>query len=704
MENKIDRRALVKRHNPVLNRLDPLSPLSVGNGQFAFTADLTGLQSFPQHYEVPLGTQSEWGWHSSGGPGKYSLRNLRLQPYESHGRQVGYAIDDKGQEEPFHWLRQNPHRLQLGQIGLRLFAANGHSVELRELHEIEQRLDMWNGVLVSRFKVDGIQVCVRTVCHPEMDKLGVRIESELLTSGRLEVTIGFPSPLPTSREWANSVGLNWGDSSAHETRFIQGAPGQGVFERSMDQDGYSVNVVWSHGQMAKEEAHRFRLIPGGAETSFDFTLQFAPGSIPAEMAVSNHPAPLPHYVDIERASAAHWERFWLQGGAVELAGSRDTRAWELERRIVLSQFLTAIHCAGTLPPQETGLLYSSWFGKFHLEMHWWHAVHFALWGRTHLLRKSLDWYIHILPEARKLAGSQGYDGARWPKMVGPEGRDSPSPIGPLLIWQQPHPIVYAELCYLAEPAKATLDYFHDVVMETAAFMASFAVWQPEEKRYVLGPPVIPAQEEHPAGETLNPAFELEYWRHGLILAQQWRMRLGLFPEPKWQHICDHLSELPTADGVYIAHENAPDTFRKTNTDHPSMLGALGMLPGGLVDRVTMNNTLHKVMNEWQWDTSWGWDFPMTAMTAARLGDGAAAVDALLMDAQKNTYLPSGHNYQREGLTAYLPGNGGLLTAVALMACGWQGRAEQAEADQADAPGFPRDGSWSVKWEGLNAWL
>ena len=25
-------------------------------------------------------------------------------------------------------------------------------------------------------------------------------------------------------------------------------------------------------------------------------------------------------------------------------------------------------------------------------MHWWHAVHFALWGRPELLEKSLAWY------------------------------------------------------------------------------------------------------------------------------------------------------------------------------------------------------------------------------------------------------------------------------------------------------------------------
>ena len=65
-----------------------------------------------------------------------------------------------------------------------------------------------------------------------------------------------------------------------------------------------------------------------------------------------------------------------------------------------------------------------------------------------------------------------------------------------------------------------------------------------------------------------------------------------------------------------------------------------------------------------------------------------------MDTPKNTYRANGHNYQRPGLTIYLPGNGGLLAAVALMAAGWDG------APDRPAPGFPADGSWTVRVERL----
>ena len=126
-----------------------------------------------------------------------------------------------------------------------------------------------------------------------------------------------------------------------------------------------------------------------------------------------------------------WKNFWTNGAAVDLSETSDPRAKELERRIVLSQYLTAINCSGSLPPQETGLTTNSWYGKFHLEMHWWHSAQFALWNRLPMLEKSLNWYIKVLPSARGRAIQQGYKGVRWAKMTEPDGRDAPSPIGPL---------------------------------------------------------------------------------------------------------------------------------------------------------------------------------------------------------------------------------------------------------------------------------
>ena len=81
------------------------------------------------------------------------------------------------------------------------------------------------------------------------------------------------------------------------------------------------------------------------------------------------------------------------------------------------------------------------------------------------------------------------------------------------------------------------------------------------------------------------------------------------------------------------------------------------------------------------------------MSAARLGEPNLAIDALFKEAgAKNFYDERG--VCTGGPCPYLPGNGGLLYAVAMMAAGWDG------APAKHAPGFPDDGSWTVRWEGL----
>ena len=139
----------------------------------------------------------------------------------------------------------------------------------------------------------------------------------------------------------------------------------------------------------------------------------------------------------------------------------------MERRIVMSQYLTAVNSAGSLPPQEEGLFSNSWNGKFHLEMHAWHAAHFAVWGRPELLERSMPWYFAHLEEAKARAKAMGVKGAWWPKMVGPEGRESPSTVNPWLMWQQPHPIYLAETLYNVRKDKAVLEKYQSLVFETA---------------------------------------------------------------------------------------------------------------------------------------------------------------------------------------------------------------------------------------------
>ncbi len=688
---RIDRRALVRRHNPVLRQVDRLAPLSLGNGAFTFTADITGLQTFPQAYtpddaapdargSTPLVTQAEWGWHAFPNPNGYTMAEASA-PYDTYGRAVEYA--SRQQTPAGTWLRENPHRLNLARLGFVLRTAEGREATLDDVQAIEQTLDVWTGTLSSHFRFDRAAVHVDTWVHPERDLLAVRVDPGGLPGRRIGVRVAFPAARPVH----SGDPSDWTRPDTHTTVAQRRADGV-EWQRTLDATSYAVRLASADlADVTGVGPHEFVLTFDSATQPFEFVVDFAAASSDTT---------LPDVTATRAASAQHWQAFWEDGAAVDLSGSTDPRAPELERRIVLSQYLTAIQGAGSLPPQETGLTYNSWFGKFHLEMHWWHAAHFALWNRIDRLERSLPWYARILPAARDAARRQGYAGARWPKMTSPDGRDSPSTIGVFLIWQQPHPIYFAELVYRQRPDRRTLEAYRDIVFETAAFMASYAVWQEPQQRYVLGPPLIPAQEIHPPQTTINPGFELAYWRFGLETAQRWRERLGLPRDAAWDRVIAHLAPLPTRDGLYVNAESAPATFTQSSErrDHPTLLAPCGMLPCEGVDRDMMRRTLAEVMRTWHFDETWGWDYPLVAMTAARLGEPETAIDALLMDTQKNTYLASGHNYQDARLTVYLPGNGGLLTAVAMMAAGWDG------APEVPAPGFPSDGRWTVRWEGL----
>jgi hypothetical protein len=684
----IDRKSLVSRHNVVNNAFDTLASLSVGNGEFAFTVDATGLQTFPEMYRngVPLGTQSQWGWHSFPSNGAYRLDET-FKEYEFHGRRIPYPVEwsePDRKRDATQWLRQNPHRLDLGTIGFELVRSDGKAATPEDITGIAQTLDLWSGTIKSSFTFEGVPVNVVTCCHQSLDEIAVRVISALVSLGRLRAVLRFAYPTGGHTDWPS----DWSQPQKHTSGLSRTGTGKALIERTLDSTKYCVSLAWSGTASLTEPArHVFRLTPMESDT-LELSCLFA----------SRTPALPPSDVPRTLAdNAEQWGAFWGSGGAIDFSGSTEPRARELERRIVLSQYLTKIQCSGSLPPQETGLTYNSWFGKFHLEMHWWHAAHFALWGRIGLLEKSLAWYEVIAEKAQSTAERQGFEGVRWPKMTDPSGNESPSKVGPFLIWQQPHIIYFAELAYRQHPTSETLERYRNLVFKTAEFMASYAAFDSTQGRYVLGPALIPAQERFNPATTLNPVFELAYWHWGLATAQRWRERMNLGRSRKWDDILAKLSPLPVSNGVYLASENAPDSYSNSllMTDHPSVLGAFGVLPGSpLAEKTMMRATFERIKKNWQWNTTWGWDYPMMAMAAIRLGLPETALDLLLMETQKNTFLRNGHNYQDARLRIYLPGNGGLLTVMAMACAGYDGCEIQN-------PGIPKNGRWHVSWEGLS---
>lgn len=683
----INRKNLVGRHTIINTKFDSLSSLSVGNGSFAFTADITGLQSFPDAYQggVPLGTESEWGWHSFVDTAHYRFEES-LREYNFHGRMISYGIQwntPERNKNAANWFRQNPHRLQLGNIGFEILKKDGSLAGVDDIKNIYQTLNLWTGEIHSRFTVENIPVDVITYCHQQQDAIAVKVISALIKEGRLHTRLRFPYP---TGAWTD-VGNNWSSENKHQSFIVSQKTGYALLRHTLDTTSYYATVHWTgNAQMKEKDRHYFILIPA-ATNSFEFTCRFDE---------KKNPVPVASFTQTKTNSQYEWMKFWKSGAAVDFSGSTDIRARELERRVILSQWLTKIQCGGILPPQETGLTYNSWFGKPHLEMHWWHGVHFALWNRTDILEKQMNWYAKVFAEAKKIAARQGYKGVRWQKMTDPAGEESPSSVGAFLIWQQPHFITFAELCYRQHRSPATINKYKELVFATAEFMASYAYYDSSAKRYILGKGLIPAQERFKAGETFNPTYELAYWNWALSIAQQWRLRSGLSRNKEWDNVLQKLSPLPQQNGLYLAAESAPDSYTNPTykTDHPAVLGTYGMLPySSKLDTTVMLQTFNWIWKNWEWKDTWGWDFPLTAMTAARLGFPDKAIDALLMPIKTNTYLTNGHNYQDDRLRLYLPGNGGLLTAIALMCAGYDGC-------KTNNPGIPSNGKWKVQWEGL----
>ena len=197
-QKPIDRKALVERHKVINAKFDSLSSLTVGNGKFAFTIDVTGLQTFPREYQkgISLGTQSEWGWHSFIDTANYKPGEA-LKEYDFNGRKTSYAVQWNDPERPknaANWFRQNPHRLQLGHIGFELVKKDGSPASIDDIDDIQQELNPWTGQVVSHFILEGTAIDVITFSHQQQDAISVQVKSDLIKEKRLKIFLRFPYP------------------------------------------------------------------------------------------------------------------------------------------------------------------------------------------------------------------------------------------------------------------------------------------------------------------------------------------------------------------------------------------------------------------------------------------------------------------------------------------------------------------------------
>ncbi|KAL7627085.1 hypothetical protein AAE478_003861 [Parahypoxylon ruwenzoriense] len=192
----IDGRAVVSQFNVVRSKLpeeitNQTTPPQVGNGDFAFNVDNTGMQTF-----TPFNTLSSWGWHDDSLP----TNGEKLSDYHgvkvlTHGRNISYDLEDPNLPEISKWLTANHNRINLGRIGL---SYRGKTLAQSLITEPRQELDVWNGIITSIFKVNGKVVRVITQGDFETDAVTFQIKSDLISTGDLQVELDFPMPRSTT--------------------------------------------------------------------------------------------------------------------------------------------------------------------------------------------------------------------------------------------------------------------------------------------------------------------------------------------------------------------------------------------------------------------------------------------------------------------------------------------------------------------------
>ncbi|KAI1639131.1 Six-hairpin glycosidase-like protein [Biscogniauxia mediterranea] len=701
----INRKDIVTKYNVVRTNLidNNTTPLQVGNGNFAYNVDNTGMQTF-----LPFNTLSSWAWHNDTLPSNgENISNYHGVAMLTHGRNVSYDTPDPSLPEASQWLISNPNRINLGRIGLKYL---GNTLSKDKVSDPIQKLDLWNGIITSTFSVDGKPVKVITQGDFDTDSVVFQIESQLISSGALEVELDFPYPPIHSTKYKYEVFVGVYDFPENHTTSIHNGSSSDTIHiyHGLQDTSYHMNLRWPSNlplKLSRDNpedpsaitAHRYTLSPvpnnGFNPTVMSFSIHFSP---------EKQIAPLPSTV--QRRNSKGWNQYWDQGGFIDLTASSNPKADELQRRIILSQYHVRVNSAADgQSPQESGLMNNGWYGKFHMEMVVWHNAHWVTWGRKkHFDNIFPKLYETLLPSSLARAKSMGWEGARWPKMTEVNtGVNSPGDINGLLIWQQPHPIYLAELAYAAEPTQATLERWDDVITATADYLASYA-WKNESSgKYDIGPPAYGVTENTPPAESLNLAYEVAYWRYALDTALSWKARLGRSAPPRWAAVAPLLARPPVADdGLYAVYAGLNSSWwwrgDALAADPRSVAMLRGVLPATpAVDAARARRTADRVAAAWDPADIRGWGRPALAVGAARDGEPARAVGWVTRFGEW-VFDDAGFAVRGgDGGTPppYMPGNAGFLFAMAYMAAGWQG-------SEGHAPGFPKDGSWIVKHEGL----
>lgn len=261
----------------------------------------------------------------------------------THDRLVNYDMPNPAEEDISNWLIENPQRLSMANIGLHF---PGQNITENDLLYKSQYLDIWEGTIQSSFCYNGSKVSVQVWCHPADPIVGIQIKSDLLISGDMGVFFDFPNS-DTNKFDAPYVGV-WNDTT-NSTVLMQSTPHMASFEHVLDSNINRLGVKWNaKGSVSGplSGTNRFILTPLGSNT-----LQLVADFQPASGAHYDFPS----FESIAVASREWWENYWTSGSFIDLSATDNVNATELQRRIILSQYLVAVNEASYNPPQGKSL-------------------------------------------------------------------------------------------------------------------------------------------------------------------------------------------------------------------------------------------------------------------------------------------------------------------------------------------------------------
>lgn len=582
------------KYNLKFNHIDSKNPVTIGNGDFAITLDQTGTQSLYEIYK-------DIPLSTMSNKNWFYKDKKDIKPSYVDGK--AYMLFNLDNDPNYQINRQYPFKYSFMQI---LLYDNDKLIDINNIKDVKQELDLYKGIVTSSFNYKEKINKTISFIYQDHDEFNFKLQSDNLN---LALKFNYPS---------------------------------------YTKNGYRLdilpNVLVKEDRMTllydDKNSLSFKLKSSSKYQIVENTLIFDDNNVSFSLALD------------EIKEGKLLDEFWKCDNGIIIDNE------ELVKKMVLSKYLLHVNSTGIYPPQESGLTYNCWNSKFHLEMH---LIH-SLWNiyNNHVgdLVKSFDYYLSIMPSSLKRASLNGYKGLRFPKMTGPDGEDSPSNIGPLLIWQAPHILFMLQEIYYLYNKENIIKKYEPLISGTIDFMISFLTLK--DSKYQMLDPLLEACESIPLDRCQNPSFELEYWRY--TLERQPKIDTVLYGHQRYDYL-DITSKIITPkedDGIYLKTYGVIDKY-DLYKDHPTEVFLMSFFKSKIVDKEKMVKTIDYILKNMDLSSYWGWDFPFLGLSLLNCGEIEKSIEVTQLNTINNQYLYNGYNTSpRDDLKAYLPGNGAFL--------------------------------------------